>query len=115
MRRPLLAALIALAARALGAAQQLPVFAGRLATYGADALALVGQRPSQTAAEVERADPGRQREGGGLGCATRPRGHRRSAVLRDRGQAARDDRAGDRDATAPGAAVDPVTGTAVAG
>jgi len=39
----------------LGAARTVPVFAGRLVTYGTDGLALVGQRPSQTGAEAARA------------------------------------------------------------
>jgi hypothetical protein len=40
---------------ALGAAQQLPVYFGRLVTYGADTLALVGQRPAQNGAQAAKA------------------------------------------------------------
>lgn len=39
----------------LGAARVVPIFGGRLVTYGTDGLALIGQRPSQTGAEAARA------------------------------------------------------------
>jgi hypothetical protein len=43
------------ASGALGTPRTLPIFNGRLVTYGSDSLALAGQRPAQTSAQVAKA------------------------------------------------------------